>query len=54
MTDRKITFRFIESMLLLRAEKLSQDPSWTYDLKLDGFRAIALKTGGLIHSSAVS
>jgi ATP dependent DNA ligase domain len=41
--------RFIEPMLLERAEKLSQGPSWTYELKLDGFRVIAFKTGGRIH-----
>jgi ATP-dependent DNA ligase len=52
MMERKITPRFIGP--LLRAEKLSQDPSWTYDLKLGGFRAVAFKTGGRIHSSAVS
>ena len=44
-----MTARFIEPMLLERAEKLSQGPSWTYELKLDGFRAIAFKAGGRIH-----
>jgi bifunctional non-homologous end joining protein LigD len=37
-------------MLLLRTDKLPDDPErWTYQLKLDGFRAIAFKTGGTVH-----
>jgi bifunctional non-homologous end joining protein LigD len=38
--------KFIEPMLLLPAETLPERPSWTYELKLDGFRALAIKTGG--------
>lgn len=42
--------RFIEPMLLLRTEKLPDDPlRWEYQLKLDGYRAIAFKTGGKVH-----
>ena len=46
--------RFIEPMLLLRTDTLPDDPRrWTYQLKLDGYRAIAFKskqsTGGLIN-----
>src|SRR5580704_3630592 len=33
-------------MLLLPADTLPAGPIWTYELKLDGFRAIGLKTGG--------
>jgi bifunctional non-homologous end joining protein LigD len=36
-------------MLLQRAEKLLEGSSWTYELKLDGFRAQAVKTGGRVH-----
>ena len=37
-------------MLLLRTDRLADDPSrYQYEIKWDGFRAIALKTGGLIH-----
>ena len=32
-------------MLLQRAEKLQQGTGWTYELKLDGFRALAIKSG---------
>jgi DNA ligase D-like protein (predicted ligase) len=41
---------FIEPMLLVRTESLPDDPSrWEYELKLDGYRAIAFKTGGKVH-----
>jgi bifunctional non-homologous end joining protein LigD len=37
-------------MLLLRTDTLPNDRSrWAYQLKLDGYRAIAFKTGGRIH-----
>ena len=37
-------------MLLLRSDRLPDDPeSWLYQLKLDGFRAIAFKTGNKIY-----
>jgi DNA ligase D-like protein (predicted ligase) len=40
--------RFIEPMLLLAAETLPEGARWTYELKLDGYRAIAIKTGGTV------
>ena len=45
MPDIKIKARFIEPMLLRRAEKLPEGAGWTYELKLDGFRALAIKSG---------
>ena len=33
-------------MLLLRTEKLPEGPDWAYEIKLDGYRALAFKTGG--------
>jgi bifunctional non-homologous end joining protein LigD len=37
-------------MLLLRTETLPNDGSrWFYELKLDGYRAIAFKTAGVVH-----
>ena len=37
-------------MLLVRTEKLPEDTTrWAYQLKLDGYRAIAFKTGGKVH-----
>ena len=42
--------RFIDPMLLLRTDSLPNDGDrWEYQLKLDGYRAIAFKTGGTIH-----
>jgi bifunctional non-homologous end joining protein LigD len=35
-------------MLLQRAEKLPEGAAWVYELKLDGFRAQAVKTGGRV------
>jgi bifunctional non-homologous end joining protein LigD len=41
--------RFIEPMLLLRTEKLPESAEWLVELKLDGYRALAIKTGGRVH-----
>jgi len=35
---------FVEPMLLLRTEMLAEGDGWLYELKLDGFRAIAFKS----------
>ena len=41
---------FVPPMLLLRTENLPDDLTrWSYQLKLDGYRAIAFKTGGIVH-----
>ena len=45
----KKTARFIEPMLLLRTDALPKDAGdWEYQLKLDGYRAIAFKTRGRV------
>jgi bifunctional non-homologous end joining protein LigD len=36
-------------MLLLKTEKLPDDPRWLYQLKLDGYRTIAFKTSRKLH-----
>jgi ATP-dependent DNA ligase len=33
-------------MLLLRTEMLPEGPEWVYEIKLDGYRALAFKIGG--------
>jgi DNA ligase D-like protein (predicted ligase) len=38
--------RFIQPMLLLRKDSLPEGPDWLYEIKLDGYRAIAIKSGG--------
>src|SRR5919112_2003866 len=39
---------FIEPMLLLRTESLPQGPNWLIELKLDGYRALAIKNSGKV------
>ena len=41
--------KFIEPMLLLRTERLPEGREWLHELKLDGYRALAIKTGGKVH-----
>jgi len=41
--------KFIGPMLLLRTSKLPVGKDWTYEIKWDGYRAIAFKTGGTVH-----
>ena len=41
---------FIEPMLLLRTDALPDEPArWEYQLKLDGYRAVAFKSGNKVH-----
>jgi DNA ligase D-like protein (predicted ligase) len=49
MPSQRMPARFIEPMLLLRTEKLPSGASVTFELKLDGFRAEAIKSGGKVH-----
>src|SRR3954465_11819156 len=47
MMPAKAKARFIDPMLLLRTDTLPNDGDrWEYQLKFDGYRAIAFKTGG--------
>ncbi len=51
MTKRaspKITASFVDPMLALSASSFPEGPEWEYELKLDGYRALAIKTGGQV------
>jgi ATP-dependent DNA ligase len=39
--------RFIEPMLLKRVQSLLEGPDWVYEVKLDGYRALAMKSNGM-------
>ena len=41
--------KFIDPMLLLRTEKLPEGAEWLTELKLDGYRALAIKSGGKVY-----
>jgi bifunctional non-homologous end joining protein LigD len=45
----RIKARFVEPMLLLRTDALPDAAArWDYQLKLDGYRAVAVKSGGTV------
>jgi ATP-dependent DNA ligase len=39
---------FVEPMECLAVSKLPEGPQWVYEMKLDGYRAVAVKTGGKV------
>lgn len=48
MSKKQAKTGFIEPMLLQRTDKLPEGPEWLIELKLDGYRALAVKSGGKI------
>jgi hypothetical protein len=41
--------KFIEPMLLLRTSTMPEGDEWSYEIKWDGYRAVAFKTAGKVH-----
>ena len=41
--------RFFEPMLLQRTDSLPKGANWAYEVKLDGYRALAMRTSGKVH-----
>src|SRR5688572_12039408 len=48
-SPRMISAGFIDPMLLLRTDSLPSGEQWLYELKLDGYRAVAFKRNGAVH-----
>ena len=48
MPAAKAKAAFVEPMLLLRKESLPEGPEWLIELKLDGYRALAIRTDGKV------
>jgi ATP-dependent DNA ligase len=46
---QKTKAEFIAPMLLVRSDTLPEGPDWAYELKLDGYRALAFKSYGVAH-----
>jgi bifunctional non-homologous end joining protein LigD len=44
----KAKIGFVEPMLALAVTKLPEGPVWSYELKFDGYRAIAVKAAGKV------
>jgi bifunctional non-homologous end joining protein LigD len=49
MPTEKTKARFFDPMLLLATNSLPESEEWEYELKLDGYRAIAFKRNGRVH-----
>jgi len=46
MAGKRVQVGFVEPMLLLRTENLSEGKDRLYKLKFDGYRALAMKSRG--------
>jgi ATP-dependent DNA ligase len=48
MPSQEAKARFIQPMLLQQVQSLPEGPNWAYEVKLDGYRAQAIKSNGKV------
>jgi ATP-dependent DNA ligase len=48
MSSQHAKARFTEPMLLQRVSSLAEGPEWSFEVKLDGYRALAIKANGKV------
>ena len=49
LVSAPIKARFVEPMLLRRTDSLPDGTDFAYEVKLDGYRALGIKTDGKVH-----
>ena len=48
MQRQEAKARFIQPMLLQRVSSLPEGAEWSYEVKLDGYRALSIKANGKV------
>jgi hypothetical protein len=48
MPTQELKARFIQPMPLQRVQSLPEGPNWEYEVKLDGCRALVIKSNGKV------
>ena len=48
MPSEEAKARFVKPMLLQRTQSLPEGPEWSYEVKLDGYRALAIRADGKV------